>query len=102
MTGIDPDAMTKEEATSLAVMTANIYAAMPPWITVTQYYVHAESTRITLRDRPHSIVAHRLSKAREHALNGRGLATSRLIHMMTYRDPRGWNDGLLRFSPRTD
>jgi type IV secretion system protein VirB4 len=94
LAGIDPDALTKEDATSLALMTANIYGAASPYITVTQYYVHAESTRVTLRDRLDSQISHRLSKRREEALNDRGLAGTRLIHILTYRDPRGWNESL--------
>lgn len=93
LSGIDPDALTKADATRLAVMTANIFGSVPPFVAITQHYVHAEGTRITLRDRPASPLSHRLSKAREAALNGRGLATARLVHLFHYADPAGINTG---------
>jgi len=93
LSGIDPDSLTRADATRLAVMTANILGALPPFVAVTQHYVHAEGTRITLRDRA-SPISHRLSKARETALNDRGLATARLVHLFHYTDPAGLNSGL--------
>lgn len=94
LSGIDPDAQTMAEATRLAVMTANILGALPLFVAVTQHYVHAEGHRITLRDRPAKPLAHRLSKAREAALNSRGLATARLVHLFHYTDPAALNSGL--------
>jgi type IV secretion system protein VirB4 len=94
LSGIDPDALTRAEATRLAVMTANILGALPPFVSLTQHYVHAEGTRITLRDRPDSPISQRLSKAREAALNERGLAAARLVHLFHFADPAGINDGL--------
>lgn len=94
LSGVDPDALSKEDALGLAMMTARIYAAASPYLTVTEYYIHAEHTRVGLRDRPGNPISHRLSKSREQALNDRGLAGTRLIHLFTYRDPRGWNGAL--------
>lgn len=93
--GVEPDELTPQEALRLAVSTANVYGTVPPQVAVTQYYVHAEGARITLRDRGDPI-SHRLSKDREAALNERGLARTRLVHVLTYRDPEGWNDGFFK------
>jgi type IV secretion system protein VirB4 len=90
--GVDPDSLTKDDALRLAQLTADIYGAVPPFVSVTQYYAHAEGARVTLRDRPGNPVANTLVKAREAALNARGLASSRLVHVFHYRDPLGWND----------
>lgn len=94
LSGIDPDALTRADATRLAVMTANILGSAGPFVSVTQYYVHAEGTRVTLRDRPSSPIAHRLTKAREAALNRRGLATARLVHVFHFADPAAINAGM--------
>ncbi len=93
LVGIDPDGETRDEATRAAIMAANIMTALPPTIDVTQYYIHMENHRVALRDRPGNPVNHRLSKDREAALNGRQLATTRLIHVFEIRDPTGLNPG---------
>ena len=85
--------MTKEDHTRLAVMTANIYRDVPADVAVTQYYIHYEGAPLVLRDRPNDPIAHRLSKAREAALNERGLAKTRLINPQ-FTDPQRWNAGL--------
>lgn len=93
LSGVDPDGMTKHDAARLVAMTANISNTLPRDVAITQYYVHAEGTTIGFRDRPGNPVAQRLIKAREAALNARGLTTTRLVHFLQYSDPEGWNGG---------
>src|SRR6185369_1521543 len=95
LSGIDPDAMTKMDNARASVVCANIYGAQPIEISVTQFYIHVENQRVSLRDRAHP-VSHRLSKAREAAMNERGVAATHLVHFLEYRDPTDANAGFLK------
>jgi|HubBroStandDraft_1064217.scaffolds.fasta_scaffold00196_18 type IV secretion system protein VirB4 len=95
LSGIDPDGMTRPDAARLVAMTANIANGLPADVAITQFYVHAEGTTVTFRDRPANPIANRLIRAREAALSARGLTTTRLVHFLEYADPEGWNGGFL-------
>jgi Tfp pilus assembly pilus retraction ATPase PilT len=95
LSGVDPDGMTKLDAARLVAMTANITNTLPGDIAVTQYYVHAEGTKVTFRRRPDNPIADRLIQAREAAVNARGLTSTRLVHFLEYADPEGWNGGFV-------
>ena len=95
LSGVDPDGMTKADAARLVAMTANIVNTLPVNIALSQYYVHAEGTTVTFRPRPSNPIAERLTKARETAVNTRGLTATRLVHFLEYADPEGWNGGFL-------
>ncbi|HEV2651656.1 MAG TPA: hypothetical protein VGU69_10390 [Rhizomicrobium sp.] len=93
--GIDPDAMTRADAEIASIVHTNIYAAQAPGISITEYYIHIENQRISLRDRENP-VSHKLSKAREAALNARGLAATYLVHFFEFKDPTSANNGFMK------
>lgn len=93
--GIDPDSLLPEDLTRLSVIAASIYSTVPTNMTIQQYYVHAQNCGVSLRDRPNSPVNTQLSRARQDALNERGLAQSRLVHVLVYEDPEASKSGLI-------
>ncbi|WP_282611031.1 hypothetical protein [Pelagibius sp. Alg239-R121] len=88
--GSDPDAQTDQDAVTLSMLSRVIYGALPNNCSVSEYYIHGGSEEIRLRDREDPL-SHKVSKAREAALNKRGLARSRLIHVIQMHDPNDWN-----------
>lgn len=90
--GIDPDAMTAQDETWLATTGATVLSGVPENVAVTTYYLHLEGARVALRERAHPISSG-LSRAREAALNARGLADTRLVMFFEARDRDSYNSG---------
>ncbi|MBS1061159.1 Type IV secretion [Gluconobacter sp. Dm-44] len=93
--GIDPDSLLPEDLRRMSVIAASIYSTVPTNMTVQQYYVHAQNCGVSLRARPDSPVSNELSHARQEALNEKGLAQSRLVHVLVLEDPEATKSGLI-------
>ncbi|MBS1017110.1 Type IV secretion [Acetobacter persici] len=92
--GVDPDSLLPEDYRRLSIIAASVYSTIPTNITIQQYYVHSRNAGVNIRRRPDSPVNDELSQGRMQALNSRGVAQSRLLHVFVLEDPALGRGGL--------
>lgn len=93
--GVDPDGLNENDFLAMAAISRAIYNSLPESVkSITQYYIHMDNARISLkdRDRPKS---HYLSKRREQFLAKKRLSASRIVHFFEIKP----NENLTKLSP---
>lgn len=79
LTGRDPGGFSADDHAALCGIAQAIYSKLHRSITITEYFIHYEGAKVTLRARKYKI-SDQLSKQRMEYLNNQVLSASRIIH----------------------
>ncbi len=88
--GLDSDGMLKQDFIDVTAFLRIVIGALPPYVGISQYYVHTEGSKVKIISREEEI-SNELSQARLSALNKRGIASSRLVYFIHFNDPEKLN-----------
>jgi type IV secretion system protein VirB4 len=78
--GRDPDGLSADDYTALALISRSIYQNLPESVRcTTQYYLHVEGLSVELKSRRNPI-SNYLSQSRQRFLNARTLTSARIVH----------------------
>lgn len=90
--GRDSEGLSSEDFTALSMISRSILLNLPEYVsTLTQYYVHIEDARISLKERPHPIINF-LSRNREEFLNRQEITSSKIFHFFEVEPDQNLTD----------